>query len=229
MRCIVFDAGPLISFALNAILDIVPKLKEKYKGDFYITNGVKDELIGYPSKSKRFALEALHIKKLLRNKSLEVIEMKKYTTEVDIITKLANSIYSIKGRDLVILNRGELQALVLAKNLNAQAVVVDERTTRLLLENPYRLHKYLKRKFRADIKINKESLKEFESHFSTLKIIRSVELALVSVDLGFFDDIMSLDEDYKVVEAILWALKFNGCAVSEIEIRKLVKMYKKGL
>lgn len=228
MRCIVFDSGPLISFALNSILYLIPKLKKKFNGDFYITTAVQREIVDSPSKSRRFALEALNIKKLIDDKALDVFETTNFQQETDMITKLANTIFSMRGRNLSILDQGELESLVLAKNINAQAIVVDERTTRLLLENPYRLKKYLEKKFKSDMKMNKENLREFERHFSTLKIIRSVELALVSVDLGFFDDLISLEDEQSVVEAVLWALKFNGCAVSEIEIKKFAKMYRLG-
>ena len=132
------------------------------------------------------------------------------------------------ARRVVFVENHPQALLVLAKNINAEAIVIDERTTRLLLENPYRLHKYLEKKFRSRIQINKENLQELERHFSTIKIIRSVELALVSIDLGFFEEMLILDEKYKVVEAILWALKLNGCAISEIEIKKFVKMYRLG-
>lgn len=226
MKCIVFDSGPLISLALNSMLDIIQKLKTKYKGSFYITSAVRREIIEIPMKSKRFGFEALQMKRLLNKNHLEMFDTGVYSEETDIITGLANNIFFINEKNLNILNKGELECLMLAKNLNAEALVVDERTTRLLLENPYRLHKYLEKKFHAKIRINKENLKEFERHFSTLKIIRSVELALVAVDKGFFNDFLLLDKKFKVVEAILWALKLNGCAVSEKEIKKYVKMYR---
>jgi len=226
MKALVFDSGPLISFALNSILDIIPFLKKKYKGNFYICNAVRKEIIDQPSKSKKFAFEALRIGHLIEQKDIELFDTAIYSQETDIITELANSIFSIKGRDLRILNAGELDALVLAKNINAEAIVVDERTTRLLLENPYRLHKMLEKKFNSSVTINKEKLKEFEQHFSTLKIIRSVELALVGVDHGFFDDFVKHQDSYELVWALLWALKLNGCAISEREIKSLAKLYK---
>lgn len=226
MKALIFDSGPLISFALNSMLDIIPFLKKKYKGNFYICNAVRKEIIDQPSKSKKFAFEALRIEHLLEKGDLELFDTTSYSQETDIITELANSIFSIRDRSLRILNAGELDVLVLAKNINADAIVVDERTTRLLLENPYRLHKMLEKKFNSNVFINKEKLKEFEKHFSTLKIIRSVELALVGVDYGFFNDFVRHQSSYELVWALLWALKLNGCAISEREIKSLVKLYK---
>lgn len=226
MKVIVFDSGPIITFALNSLLPLFRFLKEEYKGSFYIPNDVEKEIIEQPSKSKRFAFESYLIRGLLKDDTLELFDTKVYQQETEIITSLANSIYSINKRDLTILNAGELDALVLAKNLNAEAVVVDERTTRLILENPYRLKKTLTKKFHGKVVINKERLKEFERHFSTLKIIRSVELALIGLDKGYFDSMINFENKEDFVKSLLWALKLNGSAVSEREIAILTKFYR---
>ncbi|MFT4303112.1 MAG: hypothetical protein ACMXYG_00985 [Candidatus Woesearchaeota archaeon] len=226
MKAIVFDSGPLITLALNSLLDIIPFLRKKYDGLFYICNAVHIEIIETPSKSKKFAFESMMIKKLIGDNYLENFDTKIYQTEVELITSLTNSIYSIKGRNLTILNAGEIDALVLAKNINADALVVDERTTRLLLENPLRLHKILEKRFNSKVQIHKENLKEFHRHFSTLKIIRSVELALVGLEHGYFDDYLKYDNVSDLLKPLLWALKLNGCAISEREIVSLLKLYK---
>jgi hypothetical protein len=214
MKAIVFDSGPLITFALNSLLDVVSYLRKGYDGIFYISNAVHRELIDVPSKTKRFAFEAIRIKQLIGQNDIEIFDTEVYSQETSIIASLANSIYTIKGKPLKILNPGEIDALVLAKNINAEAVVVDERTTRLLIENPFRLKRMLEGKFRGNVNIDKGKLKEFEKHFSTLKIIRAVELALVAMDKGYFDSMMHYDDSREFVKALLWALKLNGCAIN---------------
>jgi len=228
MKAIVFDSGPIITFALNSLLPMMKFLQEEYKGIFYIPNDVEKEIIAQPSKSKKFGFESYMVRGLLKDNIVEVFDTKIYRQETEIITTLANGIYSINGRDLYILNAGELDALVLAKNINADAVVVDERTTRVILENPYRLVKYLEKKFHGKVEINKDKLKEFEKHFSTLKIIRSVELALVAFDKGYFDTMAAYENKIDFVSSLLWALKLHGSAVSEREIAALIKYYKQG-
>jgi rRNA-processing protein FCF1 len=228
MKSLVFDSGPLISLAMNSMLNLIPKLQEKYGAPFYIPSAIVNELVETPSHSKRYAFESLAIKRLIKDGYLEVFNTEHFSEEIDLTLNLANSIFYIGQKNLVILNRGEIETIVIAKNISADAVVVDERTTRVLIENPFRLHRFLEKKFGYKITINKENLREFERHFSTLRIIRSVELALVSVDLGFLNSLIELEMKDKVVEAMLWALKMNGCAVSEMEIKKLVKLYKKG-
>jgi hypothetical protein len=228
MKCLVFDSGPIISMSLNSMLPIPKRLQKVYDGNFFISNAIRSELIEIPSHTRRYALEALNIENLIRTGCLELFDTEVYSEETALITDLANHIYFRGDNNLEILNRGELDSLVLAKNLEADAIVVDERTTRLLLENPYRLQKYLEKKFNSRISIDKEKLSEFETHFSTIKIIRSVELALVAVDIGLFDDLIRIEDRLKVVESILWALKLSGCAISEMEIKKLLKLYKRG-
>ena len=59
MKALVFDSGPIINLALNNMLWILKPLKEKFKGDFYITESVKRECIDRPLTSKKFKYEAL--------------------------------------------------------------------------------------------------------------------------------------------------------------------------
>ncbi|MFT4343673.1 MAG: hypothetical protein ACMXYE_02910 [Candidatus Woesearchaeota archaeon] len=226
MKALVFDSGPLITFALNSVLHALPFLRKEYGGSFYVCNAVHKEVIETPSHSKKFSLEAMQVQHLITQGHLELYDTSEYAQETHIITELTNSIYSINGKNLTILNAGELDALVLAKNINAEAVVVDERTTRLILENPFRLQKLLEKKFGGKVAINRAKLHEFERHFSPLKIIRSVELALIAVEKGFFDHLIHEHSRSSLVYSLLWALKLNGCAVSEREIAILVKMYK---
>jgi predicted nucleic acid-binding protein len=225
MKALVFDAGPIISFALNGLLELLPFLKENYGGEFYISNAVKTEVIDKPLQTKKYGFEALRIAKLLKHKHIEIHDTADYSHETTIITSLANSIFSINGKPLKILDLGEIDSLVLAKNINAEAVVVDERTTRMLIENPRRLHNMLEKRFHSKVIVDKIKLKEFANHFSTIKIIRSVELALIGVDKGFFDDMLSYQSKPEVVKSLLWALKLNGCAISEKDIGCLIKFF----
>jgi len=200
MKSLVFDTGPVITFALNGLLPMFTLLRKKYAGDFLISNDVYTELIETPLRGRRFAFEAMQVQDLINKKQFTLYDTSSYSEETALITKLANSIFSARGKDLTILNAGELDALVLAKNVDAEAVVVDERTTRLIIENPKRLHGFLEKKFRTKVSVDKQRLKEFSNHFSSLKIIRSVELALMCVDFGFMDDLIKTHTSRQVVE-----------------------------
>ena len=60
MKCLVFDSGPIISLTTNNLLWILEPLKNKFKGRFVITEGVRKELIDKPLTTKKFKFEALH-------------------------------------------------------------------------------------------------------------------------------------------------------------------------
>ncbi|MEK6899572.1 MAG: hypothetical protein AABX05_00455, partial [Nanoarchaeota archaeon] len=73
-RIIFFDTGPIITLIMSRLEWILPELKKKFGGKFYITPAVKKELITRPMDIKRFEFEALQAMKLLRDGVLEVYE-----------------------------------------------------------------------------------------------------------------------------------------------------------
>ena len=60
-RAIIFDAGTLITLAMNGLLPELRKLRGIFKGKFLITKEVKNEVVDRPINTKRFELEALQI------------------------------------------------------------------------------------------------------------------------------------------------------------------------
>lgn len=72
MKSLIFDSGTIITLALNDLLYILQPLKRLFRGEFYITEAIKKELIGKPLNTKRFMLEALVIKKLVEEGILKV-------------------------------------------------------------------------------------------------------------------------------------------------------------
>ena len=59
-----------------------------------------------------------------------------------------------------------------------------------------------------------------------VSIIRSIELAGIAYKLGFLNEYIPKRKYGKnvLVDAILWAVKYNGCAVTEHEIEE-IKQY----
>src|SRR3989344_4053400 len=74
MKSLVFDAGPIISLATNNLLQILPPLKERFNGSFYITKSVKKELVDRPFEIKKFKFEAIQVEKLIEEGVLEIID-----------------------------------------------------------------------------------------------------------------------------------------------------------
>jgi hypothetical protein len=218
---LIFDAGPLINFAMNGLLPLLEKLKENFKGDFLITKEVKKEIIDYPLTIKRFELEALQLKDLFdrgiikyaKINEAQINELRNLREE---ILYNANSLFSANKKNIHLLDKGEAAAMALFKLLNNNSIlVIDERTARMLCENPENLRKLLQKKLHTPIKANKSNY----DYFKGFRIIRSCELAYI----GYKKGITELKGE-QVLEAMLYGLKYRGCSISETEIEEIKRI-----
>ncbi len=220
-KIIIFDASTLISLAMNGLLPELMELKKIFKGKFIITEDVKREIIDRPIKIKRFELEALKLKQLLENKTLEMAfslginpeEIKKRTSK---FLEIANSIFSNKGKNIKLIDLGETSCLALSRILDERKIeniiAVDERTTRMLSEKPENLEKLLRKKLHISVTFKNENFK----YFKGFKFIRSSELVYVMYKKG-----VTRLKNGLVLDALLYAVKFKGCAISGDEIREI--------
>ncbi|MFH1682930.1 MAG: hypothetical protein ABIA37_03975, partial [Candidatus Woesearchaeota archaeon] len=105
------------------------------------------------------------------------------------------------------------------------ALVMDERTMRLLIENHQELRSLLEYRFKQRVIADEQIAKEFDQKVGEIKIIRSIELASVAYKLGILDEyIPNLKEGKRILlDAVLWDTKFNGCAVTGKEIEEMEK------
>ncbi len=213
MNEIVFDSSSIIAVAQNCLINILKNLSKKTKREFKIAKSVEAESVGKPLKIDRFELNALRIKKAIDSGWMKVEKQVIDSTEIE---KLANNIFFAEGKPIKIIHLGEAETIALYKKNNASVMVIDERTTRMLIEEPQNLEKKLKRNYRKKIKINQTNLKKFFSAVGKVKIVRSCELIAKAFDLGCFGE--ELDSTPKSLEAALYGLKFNGCAISLEEI-----------
>ena len=148
-KILIFDASSLISIAMNGLLFELKELKKTFPGKFIIPQEVKWEAIERPLNIKRFELEALKLNELLEDGTLELpesigVESKIITTKTKQLLDIANNTFFEKGKkNLHLIDLGETACLVLGKILAEKniphALVVDERTTRLLCEGPENL------------------------------------------------------------------------------------------
>ena len=218
-KAIIFDSSTLISFAMNGILDILRELKKVFKGSFLITQDVKREVVDKPMTITRFKLEALKIQGLLNEGVLEIADEEGIQKKTKEILDVANSIFEGKGRDIKLISSGETSCLALSKILSEKKILnviaVDERTTRMLVENPGKLGSFLEKKMHTKI-ISKKN--NFEA-FKKFKIIRSAELVYVA----YKKKLVKIGNG-KLLDALLWAVKFKGCSISGDEIREIKKI-----
>ncbi len=226
MKVIVFDTGPIISLTTNNLLGLLTNLKEKYKGSFYITNSIRRELIERPLETKKFKFEALQVIRCVKSNVLEVFESKELRKKTLHLLDLANKCFKADGKFIQIAHYAEISGVAAAVLNNAEAFVVDERNTRLLIEDPYRLRKILSRKLHRGISIDKTNLNEFSKITKGVKLIRSVELVSVAYELGLLNKYLVNVPNPKrtLLEAVLWGVKLNGCSVSEREIKEIVRI-----
>ncbi len=223
-KIIIFDASTLISLAMNGLLPELKELRKIFKGKFIITKEVKREIIDKPLTIKRFELEALKLKQLLDEKVLEMplsvrIDDKEISKKINEILDTANNIFIGNEKNIKLIDFGEASCLALSRVLDKKniknVIAVDERTTRMLGEKPENLQRLLQKKLHTKIDYKKENFKFFEG----FKFIRSSELVYVAYKKG----LVKL-KDSRVLDALLYAVKFKGCAISGDEIREIKRI-----
>ncbi len=233
MKSIIFDTGPIISIAINNLLWMIEDLKKQFKGEFYITPGVYSELFEKPFLLRRFKLEALQVIPHITNGTLKVISSPQIKEDTLKLLDLANHAYKAQGNWIQIVQYAEVEAVTTALAYQADAVVIDERTMRQVIECPDMVAKHIALKTHTNVSMNHANIQEIQRHVKDLKVIRSVELLVIAYHMGLMGRYMheevrkivpNLEEE--VLEGALWALKLNGCSVSEEEISKIVEMEK---
>ncbi|MEK6950486.1 MAG: hypothetical protein AABX13_02065 [Nanoarchaeota archaeon] len=219
-----FDAGPVISLVMSRLMWLLPELKKRFNGKFYLTPAVQRELVERPLTVRRFEFEALQVMKLIREGTLEI-----YTNvpqkKVGELQALANNSFQLNGQAMEILQSGEMESVAAALEMNA-AVVMDERTLRLFIENREEMKKLLELRFQKSVSVDRAKMKQFSDPLQGLTIIRSIELVGVAYKLGLLDSYIPLQKEQKegkeiLLDSVLWAVKYNGCAVKEHEIEEL--------
>jgi hypothetical protein len=224
-KAIIFDSSTLINFAINGLLQEFRELKELFDGKFLITEEVVKEIVDKPMKIKKFELEALKLKELITDGVLEMpfalgINKDKISKKTNEIMKIANSTFFGQGNAMHIIDIGEASCLALSKLLNEKGIKnlisVDERTVRLLCEKPENLLAIFQKKLHMDIKVKKENFQSFKD----FKFIRSTELIYIAYKKG----IVKLRNHQNILDALLYAMKLNGCSISDDEINEIKRL-----
>ena len=225
MKAIIFDSSTLINFAINGLLQEFRELKKLFGGKFLITKEIVGEIVDKPMKIKRFELEALKIKELIMDNVLEMpsslgIDEKEISRMTAEVLNITNNTFFGKGNAMQIIDLGEASCLALAKLLDEKGIKnvisVDERTVRLLCEKPENLLAIFQKKLHTDVKFKKENLNSFRD----FKFIRSTELIFIAYKKG----IVRLRDHNSVLDALLYAMKLNGCSISEDEINEMKRL-----
>jgi predicted nucleic acid-binding protein len=222
MKYLIFDAGPVISMTMNGLLPVLEKLKKEFKGEFIITPAVKKEIIDRPLKIKKFKLEAMQVTDLYNRgiftpSSKIVPNTTLHKESSRILKEVNNALKSFKTHERIkLLHEGEASCMAFANLCKCDnVIVIDERTTRVLIETPYKLKELLERKIKTEIVEINDSLKKLKHQ----KFIRSAELLYVAYKKGLLQE---KTKDF--LEAALFAVKFKGTAISSSEINQIKKL-----
>jgi len=218
-KALIFDSSTIITLALNNLLYIFAPLKKKFNGHFFITSSVKKEIVDRPMKMKRFELEALSILKLIKDEVFEIIDPPQQETVQ--LCNIANNTFKARGEFMQIMHEGEASCLALYKALKKQnykvALVIDERTTRMLCENPLNLLSLFEKKLHIEVIAKQSNFEEFRR----VDIIRSAELCFIAYKKGIISLPTSTNE---AISALLFASKFKGCSISYEEIDRAISL-----
>ena len=215
MSLIVCDSSSLISLSETCNIEALAFLHES-GARFLIPPSVERELVDRPLELKQYAFSAIRLKHQLEEKVLEVKSVPGLEEETHEILKQANNLLSVGGRPLKILHEGEAQCLALLKKGVGDAFLVDEKTTRLLIESPQKLAENLKPEYARKVFVNNSTLTFLSNEFQRFSVLRSVELLAVAVSKGFFKEFGA--EENKALNAGLYALRRAGCSVSSREL-----------
>ena len=223
MKYLIFDAGPIISLAMNGMLPVVKKLKEVFDGEFILTPHVKNEVVDRPMKIKKFKLEAMQVKNMIDRgifkMSSEVVPQQKLDKEVKRLLKVTGGVLRTTqtGEKIDIIHAGEAACLAFSNLCGADSVIViDERTTRMLTESPKNLEKMMERKLHTPLDAQLSLLDELKG----FKFIRSAELLFVAHKKG----LIPMKNGKELLDALLYGVKFKGCAISSTEIEDMKKL-----
>ena len=219
---IIFDASTLISLSEKCFFGLLERIQDHSNARFLISQSVWKETVEVPQRIKRFELNAERVKEAVETGWLEIVqptaETKKLAAQV---AEWSNHCFFIENNPLTILQAGEIESMALFLSLKAHALAIDERTARMLIEEPTRLQNYIGMKHDKKIQKNESNLQAIQKTFQKMVIVRSSDLLAWAYQHGLFK--FELDQSSHALEAALYAVKFSGCSISGEEIDSYVK------
>ncbi|MBI2660440.1 hypothetical protein HYX07_04725 [Candidatus Woesearchaeota archaeon] len=226
MKSLIFDAGPVISLTMNNLLWILEPLKKKFNGKFYITESVRRELVDRPLETKKFKFEAIQVERLVEKGILEIMDTNFIREKTPSLLSTANEIFKAYNNYIKIVHFAEMSVIAAAMESKSDAIAIDEKTTRFLIENPKMIVEILKKTLHTPITINENNLKQINLAVRDVKAIRSVELVAIAYEHGILDSFITKLPDARknLLESLLWGVKLNGCAVSKEEIFQILRL-----
>ena len=213
MAKIICDSGALISLSDTCLIKVVAFLAQR-GAQFVVPRVVVDEIVNTPLQIKRYAFSAVRLRKAIDDGDIKVVN-----SDVSLMQRLldaANTIYSIRGKPLKIFHGGEADCLAAYFANKCDALAIDEKTTKLLIEDPEKLHKAIAGEYGASISVNQTALTEFTKLTKGVQILRSSDLTAIAAKRGYFNSFNARRAE--AFHSAIYAIKNAGCSLSDGEI-----------
>jgi len=216
-RDVICDSGVLISLTSACLDNLLYFFSERHKVRFIVPPSVEYEVVDRPMQGdlRKHLFSALRIKEAINDGVVAVVDAN-VENEARRIMNAANATFYMKGKPIKLIHYAESEMLALALELGVDNIVIDERTSRLLIEAPFKLKQHMESEFQVNIMVNKNSFRELASRISQLKTLRSSELVMLAYENGYFKSFNKIE--LAALEAALYKMKFSGCSISFEEI-----------
>lgn len=207
------DSSSIISLSSTCLLWIL----EKLPFEFYISPFVEYEVIERAMQIERYRWSGIRILELVKKGVLRYVGVRK-EKEAHELLKIANSIYSIRGKRLRILHRADAEVMLLAKDFDG--FVTDEKTMRLLVEDPSLVRKLLELKFKERVSMDEGKVEMLRKMVGDVDVFRSADLVAYAFKHGLMRRWEEIYGREILLDGLLHALRRAGCAIAESEIKE---------
>ena len=212
---IVCDSSALISLADTSNLPVLKFLTERGI-NFLVTPGVRSEIVNRPMLIKKYALSAVRLQKAINDNQLKSITSVTLHEQTQRILRTANNMIFSGNKPIELIQLGEAECLAIFSSASAHALMIDEKTTRLLIENPYKLRETIQTRNAESVTLDQTRYDEFAALTTDVSCLRSSELLAYAYTKGYFDDFGSLKQD--AFKASIYSLRESGCSLTSSEI-----------
>lgn len=218
---VICDSSTLICLSHCCLMHVLDYLAVHADLEFYIPGEVFREAIERPDHMKSHAWSSIKIMQMVNKGTIKVVHRDEKAMEIcRDIDRLANNTLFSGSEPIRMVHDGEAHMLALAKRMDLKFMLIDERSTRMLFENPELLREHFEQEFRSRVNISRSNFEELSSMFRDFRFLRSTELTYMAYKKGYFNSFK--ESKLKAFQYALYALKFQGSSISYSEINSIV-------
>ncbi|MFA5381766.1 MAG: hypothetical protein WC356_01275 [Candidatus Micrarchaeia archaeon] len=223
-KAILCDASSLIALTDTGFLWVLYSLKKRYNIFLMMPQKVKYECITRPLGIKKYAINGIRLMDAINDGIIDLVDIDVEKESIEIM-EIANNMFFARGNPIHLVDAGEAEMIALTKKLGIYNVLIDERNTRMLIENSNDLKKHQERELRINITPNQKNIQIFKDMTKNIFPFRSSEILAIAYEKGLFNKFQGLEQ--QALESGLNSLKFNGCSISFEEIGRLISIVQK--